>query len=335
MFRKELLYTNDDWDGIKKLEGFLPDKIFDAHAHLLDTVFMPQTQEPGADRLILDAKTYQKEMLPMLGNPKELRINGIVFPDKGMGDRESGLLQQSDAFLAEQLNAEPTYVGEIIVHPKETAEDIEKRLIHPNIRGLKCYHLLADREYTFDANIGEYLPESAWEVADKHKMVITLHMVKQEALANEENLNYICTMAKKYPDAVLILAHAARSFAAWTGIENVERIAHLENVWFDFSAVCETPAMLQIVKKAGIKRCMWGSDYPVCRGRGKAISIADSFYWIYENDINNFSSKTPVRNWLIGIEGLAAARQLAILADLTTGDIEDYFYNNAMRLFYR
>ncbi|MBO5364620.1 MAG: amidohydrolase family protein, partial [Clostridia bacterium] len=184
-------------------------------------------------------------------------------------------------------------------------------------------------------NIGEYLPESAWEVANKRKMVITLHMVKEEALANEDNMNYICSMAKKYPDAVLILAHAARSFAAWTGIENVEKLAHIENVCFDFSAICETPAMFQIVKKAGIKRCMWGSDYPVCRGRGKAISIADSFYWIYENDINNFSSKTPVRNWLIGIEGLAAARQLSILADLTEGDIEDYFFNNAMRLFYR
>ena len=142
-------------------------------------------------------------------------------------------------------------------------------------------------------------------------------------------------MAKKYPDAVLILAHAGRSFAAWTGIENVDKVAHLDNVWFDFSAICETPAMLQIVKKVGIKRCMWGSDYPVCRGRGKCISLADSFYWIYENDLENFQSKTPVRNWFIGIEGLAAAKQLATLAELTTGDMEDYFFNNAMRLFSR
>lgn len=335
MLKQKLVYTQNDFDGIKRLENFLPDKIFDVHAHMMDTAFTPVAAEPGAERLILGAKEYREEMSIMLGNPKELRINAIVYPDKAMSDLNAGLLQQSDAFLAEQLVAEPDWVGEIVVHPKETAEDIEKRLIHPNIKGLKCYHLLADKEYTFDCNIGEYLPESAWEVANKHKMVITLHMVKQEALANEENQKYICEMAKKYPDAVLILAHAARSFAAWTGIENVDKIAHLENVWFDFSAICETPAMFQIVKKVGIKRCMWGSDYPVCRGRGKCIAIADSFYWIYENDIENFQSKTPVRNWFIGIEGLAAAHQLAVLAELTPTDVEDYFFNNAMRLFYR
>ncbi len=334
MLKQELLYTKDDLDGIKRLESFLPDKIFDVHAHLTNSEFMPSTIFPDGS-LNLDAKTYRKEMTTMLGNPSVLRANFIVFPDKAMGDLNSGMLQLSDQFLTEQLKQEPDWVGEIIVSPGETAEDIEKRLIHPGIRGLKCYHLLADREYTFEANIGEYLPESAWEVANKHKMVITLHMVKEEALANEENQKYICEMAKKYPDAVLILAHAARSFAAWTGIENVDKVAHLENVWFDFSAICETPAMLQIIKKVGIKRCMWGSDYPVCRGRGKAISIADSFYWIYEADIEKFQSKTPIRNWFIGIEGLAAARQLAILADLTPGDVEDYFYNNAMRLFFR
>ena len=142
-------------------------------------------------------------------------------------------------------------MAEIFVHPAESVEDIEKRLVHPNIRGLKCYHQLAQREATFNASIGEYLPESAWELANRKKLCITLHMVKDDALANEDNMRYICEMSKKYPNAVLILAHAARSFAAWTGIESVEKLAHLENVWFDFSAVCEPSAAFQIVKKAG------------------------------------------------------------------------------------
>lgn len=160
-------------------------------------------------------------------------------------------------------------------------------------------------------------------------------MVKEEALANENNLRYICEMAKKYPDTVLILAHAARSFAAWTGIESVEKVAHLENVWFDFSAVCEPSAMFQIVKKAGLKKCMWGSDYPVCRIRGKVISIADSFYWIKKKDLSHFSAKTPVRHWTIGLENLMAMKHLAILADLKESDVEDLFYNNAAGLFDR
>ncbi len=45
----------------------------------------------------------------------------------------------------------------------------------------------------------------------------------------------------------------------------------MQNVMFDFSAVCQVPSMLQIIKKAGIKRCMRGSDYPISIMRGKAI----------------------------------------------------------------
>ena len=131
----------------------------------------------------------------------------------------------------------------------------------------------------------------------------------------------------------MTLAHAARGFAAWTAIESVEKVAHLENVWFDFSAVCESPAMFQIMKKAGIKRCMWGSDYPVAQARGKAISLGDGLYWIYQRDIDNFMSKTPISNWLIGLENLMAVRQACIMAELSRSEIEDLFYHNANRLF--
>ena len=40
--------------------------------------------------------------------------------------------------------------------------------------------------------------------------------LKDKALADKDNLDYIIKMSKSYPDAVLILAHAARSFASWT-----------------------------------------------------------------------------------------------------------------------
>ncbi|MBR3933248.1 MAG: amidohydrolase family protein [Clostridia bacterium] len=208
-----------------------------------------------------------------------------------------------------------------MVSPGETSEDIEKRLTHSGIRGLKCYHQLGDGGKTFEKSIEQYLPESAWEVANKHKICITLHLAKSRALADKDNLRYIKTMTKKYPDA------------AWTAIATVTEVAHLENVWFDFSAVCEPSAMFQIIKKAGVERCMWGSDYPVCCPRGKCISIGDSFYWIYQQDIDNFDSKTQFTTWTIAVENLMATRLACIMADLHESQIEDLFYNNAARLF--
>lgn len=318
-----------DNEALKILKEFLPDRIFDAHTHIFDQEFVPNWDFGGKR---FDVEDYTGLILQGLGNPKTFRANLITTPDKTMGNSVSGNLEKSDRFMVEQLEKEPGFVGEIMVSPKETAEDIEKRLVHPNIRGFKCYHSLLQKDYTFDAETEEFLPESAWEVANKHKMCITLHMVKEKALADEKNQKYICEMAKKYPDATLILAHAARSFASWTGVESIEKVAHLENVWFDFSAVCESPAMIQIMRKAGVERCMWGSDAPVCLAPGKAISLGNGFHWMYEEEYAKGAVK-PDNFWLILYENLMAVRQACIIADIPESKVEDLFFNNAERLW--
>lgn len=336
MLGKDMIYSDHDYEAINILKDFLPDKIFDAHVHLFDND-SARTLTANCDYEIgLTLEKYRAEMNDLLCSPKVWRANIIGYPDVDGKPDFSENFKRSDKFLLDQLNKDNLNVGEIIVSPYDTVEDLEKRIaIHPNIRGFKCYHVYGKSDVTWNSDIGEYLPESAWEVANKYKMVITLHMVKDLAFADEGNQKYIIEMAKKYPDATLILAHAARSFASWTALENVHKVAHLENVWFDFSAVCESPAMFQIMRKVGLHRCMWGSDYMVCRGRGKAISLADSFYWIYQNDLDNFASKTTLHSWLIGTENLMATRQACILAELKENQIEDLFYNNAARLFDR
>ncbi len=332
MLYQNITVTDRDKDIINRLSGFLPDRIFDTHAHIYDSNFLPNVHPAAYGRSVGDLNSCTKSLMPILCNPKELRLNMIIFPDAAMANPATGYLAQSDAFLIDQLCLSDQNVGEIIVLPGESPEDIEKRLVHPHIRGFKCYHVMADAEVTWNLPIGAYLPESAWEVANKHKLCITLHMVKDEALADPENLNYICTMAKKYPDAVLILAHAARSFAAWTAVETVDKIAHLENIWYDFSGICESPAAFTIMQKVGTDRCMWGSDYPVSNYRGKAISLADGFYWLYDFECESKPDLTE-KMVPVGVENLLAVRQACLMANLTESQIEDVFYNNAARLF--
>lgn len=329
------VYSQYDLEAAKILNDFLPDHIFDVHAHLYDSSFVSGMCNSGGAFAIRDrceVKEYVEDMAPLLGN-RPVRLNIVTTPDAAMVDPSSPARIASVDFLADQLNKFPGNVGEVMVGPEDTVEDIEKMLVHPGIRGFKCYHLLAPNKPTWNAPIGDYLPESAWEVADRHGFVITLHMVRDQALADPVNSNYIRQMAKKYPNAVLILAHAARSFAAWTAVEAVDTVKDLDNVWFDFSGVCESPAEFQILRKCGVDRCMWGSDYPISRVAGKAISIADSFYWIGEQDLERFAGPTEFHAWLNGTENLMALRQACLMLDLGHSDVENIFYKNAARLF--
>ena len=329
------VFNEYDLEAAKILDGFLPNELFDAHVHPYDNSFITGLCNTGGCfdmRPRVDVDHILNDMRPLFGDRK-MHLNLVTTPDAMQRDPHSEARKASVEFLRDQLERYPEHVGEVMVGPDDTVDDIESMLVHPNIRGFKCYHLLAKNKPTWQAAIGEYLPESAWEVADKHGMAITLHMVRDKALADPVNLNYIKTMAKKYPNAVLILAHAARSFAAWTGLETVEEIKDLDNVWYDFAAVCESPAMFQIMRKAGVEKCMWGSDYPVSRAAGKAISLGDSFYWIYKKDLDNFAGATSFHSYLIGTENLMATRQACLMLDLKEKEIEDLFCNNAKRLF--
>ena len=316
------LFNRYDLEAAKKLDAFLPDRLFDAHMHI--------SEFPFYGKEYFGFKEYYEEMAPLLCG-RRVRCNALATPTDELKSDEGHL--STINFFKNQLDEYRDNVAEILVKPHETADEIESHLIHKNIRGLKCYHIYADRPDTFNSDIDEYLPNSACEVANRHKMAVTLHMVKDAALADPENMKQIKAMAKAFPDMTLILAHAARSFAAWTAIETVAELKDFENVWYDFSGVCESPAMVQIINKIGISRCMWGSDYNVSMTEGKAISLGDNFYWINGNDLKNFVSKTPMRTWHTGTENLMATRQAAILTDLSSADIEKLFYGNAERIF--
>lgn len=88
-----------------------------------------------------------------------------------------------------------------------------------------------------------------------------------------------------------------------------------------------------ILKKAGVGKCMWSSDYTVSLLAGKAVSITDSFYWIGEKDLERFARPTEFHSWLVGTENLMAVRQAALMLELSAADIERFFFKNAEGLF--
>ncbi len=310
----------------KILADFLPDKIFDAHAHLYDeTVF-------GSGGAVYDYDSYLKDYREMLGQERQYTLNFFFIPSvKKLGDPSLSLIPKTDEFVFSELDKHPQNYAELLVLPSESAESIEKRLSHAHISGFKCYHSLIQRKDTSQAEIEEFLPIGAWEVAEKYGKVITLHLMKSASLADENNLDYIVKTAKAFPGATLILAHAARSFATWTGLENVEKLKNIDNIFYDFSAVNESPAVYRIIDKIGVEKCLWGTDYPITTKKGKVVSIADGFYWLTEEDLARLPGAPAP--YYYAVENLLAVRQACLMANLKKSQIEKIFYSNAKALF--
>lgn len=314
---------------LEHYRNFLPRRIFDVHTHmhLADTIPSFRGPEGVFYRAIGTPEAYCGDMLPLLPGTELIKLNMMPMPDPAMNDPAAGMRERANNHVAALQREKPEFTFCPYILPGDTGEKLENMVRQGGAGGFKCYCYGAGKAEIEEVSIGEYLPQEAWEVADQNRLPIILHMMRPAALADPENNSYIVTMAKRYSGAKLVLAHCARAFASWTAVETIQQLEDCGNIWFDLAAICEsTPMMACILKNAG-KRTMWGSDYPICMNRGRAVSVASGSTWLTGEHYEG-----PARA-LLAAENLMALYQTALLLRLDQTQLEDIFYNNAMVCF--
>ena len=309
---------------LEKLAGFLPERIFDAHAHFYNTQIQPETENINEQYGTADIERFMEETKALYGD-REVQVMMLPWPSEKLWDQN--LRAQVTAWLAEELEKAPGSAAEVYVLPTDTVEDIEKLLIHPRFRGFKCYYSTSRGEGGGESNIRDFLPESAWQVADRRGYSITLHMMKKLSPADPENLSYILEMTRKYPNAKLILAHCGRGFAAWTILETARKLKGISNVYYDLAAVSEPAQMFEVIRQAGADHVLWGTDYPLSQLHMRPFSCGDTFFWLSKK------SYPSMPCGMLGIESLFAFYQAAQMLELSREDVENIFFFNAKRLF--
>jgi glutamate-1-semialdehyde 2,1-aminomutase len=306
------------------LRDFVPDDPFDFHAHL----YRVQDMERGSQAVAGDDEVglsfYRQQMTAWMGDraPKD----GMFF---AMPTQNADVAAANEFCVAETSQSTRSRALLMIApgdDPAATESLVEKHC--GLVAGFKVYHVFADRPDTMNATIEEYIPEWAWELADRHSLLLMLHIVKPLALADPENQRSLRRICLQYPGARVVLAHAARGFCGRHTVDSIESLSGLDNVLFDTSAICEPAPLLSILQKFGPRRLLYGSDFPVSNLQGRCSSVGDGFFWFYEDNVDWSNSATGSQS-LVGIESLLALRQACKLAHLTEEDIQCVFRTNA------
>lgn len=312
----------------RELETFVPSRLFDAHAHLFERrqflAEQPALVKSGPDSVGLDAyQAFMNQMLP------RRRISGLFFPFPVAGLDTLG----ANEFLISQVHSDSNSRGLMIVQPGMDPEFIRETARRKGIVGLKCYHCYSSEQPTFEAEIPSYLPEEQVRVAHEEGLTIMLHMVKRRGMADPSNQEVIRLWAKRYPDACLILAHAARGFNPHHTIQGIGALRGLRNIWCDTSAVTESGGFEAIVRTLGVDRLLYGSDFPVTCMRGRCVALGDSFFWLSPENADLHAAYTEIRPTLVGLESLRALKLAALNLGLSDSQLEAIFFSNAAELF--
>lgn len=318
----------------REVEPFLPDRVFDAHAHLFCAEHYapgtrPPHQEGTPERLGLAA--YEQYIGWI--HPRGRTQGGLFFGLAFNGDRAA-----NNDFVAAEVAAGRARgmraFSQMIVAPDDDPAQIYAEVRRQGFAGLKCYHTLAQvAGPTWHAPIEAYLTEAHMQVADELGLSVTLHMVRDRALADPLNQATIRRYCERHPNMRLILAHAGRGFNPWHTIEGIESLRGLGNVWFDTSAVTEAGAFEAIVDVFGHERLLYGSDFYISHLRGRCVAVGDSFHWFYADDMQLEERHATLQPVLVGLESLRSLRLAARRLRLTDAQVEDIFYHNAARLW--
>lgn len=321
--------TDRDQELIDRyLTGFIPDEIYDIHAHLYDAShFAPGAWAflEGEDRLgCAEHAGALKKYMPVEA------IHGLYF---GLPHR-TAVRDGMNAWVASEVNENGRGLSRAlrVTAPQDNPEKVAAELRKGVFAGLKVYHCYADRPDTMNARVTEYVPEWMWEILHEVRGILLLHIVRDGAMDDDGNQKEIRQLCLRYPGVRLILAHVARSFNYRNARSGLYAVADLDNVVVDTSAVAEAEAFTAAIKILGPERILWGSDFPVSEMRGRCVTTGSGFYWLHPEVLRqDFSPPTNHEMTLVGIESLLTLREACEDAGLTKGDVESIFLGNALR----
>lgn len=313
---------------LEDLSSFLPEQIFDAHAHVFNTgnynpplsAFLSECPE------ITGIHLWQQCMESVFGvKPKR----GLFMPYPVAGCD----IEKVNGFLIDQLNSFPESRGLLMVPMTDKMPPgVSMFMNHAQICGFKPYYMFGNEPPVAQGSIRSFVPEWVWETADRENQMIMLHIVKDKALADEDNLQVIKEKCKRYPGMKLVLAHAGRGFHAPNTLKGITSLRGIQNVWFDMSGICETAPILAILQEFGPTRLLWGSDFPISQIIGRCVTVGDGFLWTQTDVVNTGKVNIPYHPVIVCMESLRALKETADLFGLSKADLQDIFYNNACDL---
>lgn len=318
-----------------ELEEFVPERIFDVHTHLYSWEhFRDPEKESGPYRSLL-GETWAEATASLADECDRILLPGrqvsrlaFPFPFPHHCDFDA-----ANEFLEQQLAPAPQSAGLMLVHPEMDPEAAEAEVLRRGFLGFKPYRFYSRTGDAVECGITDFMAEPLLQVADRHGLIVMLHLARRDAIADPQNQREMAALCKKYPHVRWILAHCARGYSAWAIDRAADTLRALPNVWFDTSSVCETDAILSLFRAVGPERVMYGSDdLPVGVLRGKYIAFG--YAWAYLSETNHQLGLTHCdeRMTFTRFEQLRAMRRAADCVGLDATQRRALFHDTAADL---
>jgi predicted TIM-barrel fold metal-dependent hydrolase len=177
-------------------------------------------------------------------------------------------LRENNRYLADEQSKEKL-TAFMCIKPKWSDEEIEKGLEEQGFLGVKPYPDMVSGVKGADISIFDFMPPHQWEILNRHRKAVMLHLPRKERLPADENIRELKQIRQKYPDLVIIVAHFGRSFCPFFLEEGLRKLGDADGFFFDTSAVLNPDVYDIAFTRLNPEQILFGTDMPISLFHGK------------------------------------------------------------------
>ena len=316
----------------QEFANWLPKNIFDIHTHtwLKEHLRQPLTEERSG--VVFEAESQSWEDLAsdyaLLFPGKDIERLAFALPMTVI-DR-----QANNNYVAKHLDNQHNF-GLYIPGLENSADTLSKAIHQGKFIGFKPYMSYVTWKELEAIRITDFLLPAQLEVANAYGLIVMLHIPRNGRLADPDNLSDLQQIARQYPKAHIILAHAGRAFSRSLMEFGLNKLGDQPNIYFDLSNVQDTSVINVLLKRYPLERILYGTDIPMATMRGLMIMVNKQRIIITRKRFPwSVSSDRPgqLRCTFMGYEGLRAIKQACEDLGLGANEVTAIFYDNARTL---
>jgi len=316
----------------REFAAWLPPRIFDVHTHLWlpEHCLRPIHEERVG--LVFEAPSVDRAELE--------EAYDLLFPGRAVEYLAFGMpltvidREANNQYVASVIDGE-TRFGLYVPPLDADAATLWEAIRSGGFAGFKPYLAYVTWKEIEEIRILDFVTEAVLQTAHEHGLIIMLHVPRNTRLPDPDNLRDLETIAARYPNARVILAHGGRAYAREIIEPALEVVAALPNMYFDLSVVQSAGVVQAILERMPAGRVMYGSDIPVATVRGLLFMLNGQRVTITRKAFPwSISSTQPgqLRCTFMGYEQLRAIKTACDALGYGAADIHDLFYGIAREL---
>ena len=333
--------ANDKRVWEEELRDFLPEKMLDVHTHVYKREFF-DPPKPGAHVTVRWPSLVAKD------DPIEdlQETYQLLFPGKDVKalmfiSGRTGK-EKNNAYLS-QVSKDTGWPALYYSRPEQSADEVEKMIREGGFLGVKSYLSLAPTYIpTKEVRIFDFFPKHQLERLNEMGAICMCHIPRDGRLKDPVNVAQIAEIKELYPKLRFIVAHIGRAYVKEDIGNAFETLDKYPDLLYDFSANCCDYAICEVIRHAGVKHVMFGTDMPILRMRTHRIEengtyinlVPPGMYGDPNQDphLREVSPEEAEKITFFAYEELLSLKRVAQELGLTKQDVEDIMYNNAFNM---